>query len=289
MAPPKTISSNYFVSLLKTRGVHEAATWLLSQQPIVLYESNGQVDIERIITTCGIEGRVDKLASSGSLLNTKTGWQVACRTTSDPLTRRYTLAHELCHWLLHTKVGLDSAKARDLDLYEPVEEVCDVFAGMLLAPPQKISSELQLKDRLRFSDIERMARLFGVPLRAVLQSLRASSLANGPEQLIITLRPVIASGELRVVETCTSRSLFSSQSRTLMARGLGLCKIESAWTSFVPKQEYNYVEEIPAFDEVSPLGSPSRVLGCRQFEVAYRTFVGSGEGVFVVGLFWHID
>lgn len=148
-------------------------------------QSNAPVDVFSLPHKLGIDVKSAFLANSisGMLEKTASSFLITINAL-DPLTRqRFTLAHELGHYMLHRHlVGdeLDDDKAyrsTNLGKYHntligPAEETeANKFAANLLMPRHLINSELKKRTRpeLKISDdiIHEMAKLFEVSEQAM--------------------------------------------------------------------------------------------------------------------------
>src|ERR1035441_3360682 len=117
------------------------------------------------------EAQWQPMESVGMLAGAPSGWHAVVRRGSDPYTQRYTLAHELGHWLLFHRCGIDSEEAKRLGLYHEVEELCDVFAALTLVTREAVQRLLEGQGTVTFATLATCARRAKVPIRAVLYRL----------------------------------------------------------------------------------------------------------------------
>lgn len=166
-----------------------------------LYKGQGEGDSDRIL--------VNRFQTTGAM--------------------RFTLAHELCHYLLHERSELVRGLKGDRRELSPklVERVCDEFAGYILAPDRLLAS-LQIEalpDRgVRW--IEKWADELKVSVQ-VLTKRMSEYLAPGPEGwFVVTADYDVAQSKrkglaLRVRTCIAPKGLLIFNNKRLITMGLG--------------------------------------------------------------------
>jgi Zn-dependent peptidase ImmA (M78 family) len=75
----------------------------------------------------------------GHLRRTEAGWRIGVNPTSAVSRQRFTVAHELGHYIVAARVGYRPGSRRE---YWMLEGACQAFAAELLSPPAVVSAAL---------------------------------------------------------------------------------------------------------------------------------------------------
>lgn len=147
--------------------------------------SNGAVPVENIVRSLGIEIKLDKVDNdlSGFIVRDRQGKKaiIGANKSHHPHRRRFTIAHEFGHFLLHEghtvhldenrgalRVNLrnsESARGEDSD-----EKEANLFAAELLMPATFLREDLRDKDLDLLGDshfIEKLAKKYKVSSQAL--------------------------------------------------------------------------------------------------------------------------
>jgi Zn-dependent peptidase ImmA (M78 family) len=177
---------------------------LLSEGKIANYRQF-PIDIDQLLVRFGLKVIRHSIIADGYLDNTPEGPVIHLRKDLDSHLSRFTLAHELGHWLLNTSLARHNEQLVGPLARERVERACDHFASTLLVPRSVISRYFKSGTEL-FRGIEALARDAVVPLRAPVIRLHHSTVLDRLEKAILILRPSslpwkISRTELRVWES----------------------------------------------------------------------------------------
>jgi Zn-dependent peptidase ImmA (M78 family) len=167
---------------VRRKQIREIVEHLLAEHHV----TQGAVPVEKIVKSYGIEIKLDKVDDelSGFLVREKRGQRrslIGANKSHHPHRQRFTIAHELGHYLLHQgePVHLDdyrqaftinlrdeqSAKGEDSD-----EREANLFAAELLMPAKFLMNDLSGKnlDLLGDSDfLDRLAKKYKVSTQAL--------------------------------------------------------------------------------------------------------------------------
>jgi Zn-dependent peptidase ImmA (M78 family) len=167
---------------VRRKQIRELVERLLAQHHI----DEGAVPIEKIVKSFGIELKLDKVDDelSGFLVRENKGQRrsmIGANKSHHPHRQRFTIAHELGHFLLHQgeQVHLDdyrqaftinlrdkeSAKGEDND-----EREANLFAAELLMPAKFLMSDLRGKNLDLLGDgdfLDRLAKKYKVSTQAL--------------------------------------------------------------------------------------------------------------------------
>lgn len=167
---------------IRRKQIREAAEHLLARHNI----TEGAVPIEKIVKSFGIEIKLDKVDDelSGFLVRETTGRKrtmIGANKSHHPHRQRFTIAHELGHFILHRgeAVHLDeyrqgltinlrdtqSAKGEDSD-----EREANLFAAELLMPAKFLMHDLNGKNLDLLADssfLDGLARKYKVSTQAL--------------------------------------------------------------------------------------------------------------------------
>jgi Zn-dependent peptidase ImmA (M78 family) len=168
--------------VVRRKQIRELVEKLLHQFKV----TEGAVPVDRIVESLGIEIKLDRVDDdlSGFLVRETKGQKrsiIGANKSHHPHRQRFTLAHELGHFLLHEgeTVHLDdarqaftinlrnveSAKGEDND-----EREANLFAAELLMPAKFLMHDLQGKNLDLLGDtalLERLARKYKVSVQAL--------------------------------------------------------------------------------------------------------------------------
>ena len=127
------------------------------------------LDIEALIKLLGVEMRKeDNLESdvSGKLTRENDTWICIVNANHHPTRQRFTMAHELAHYVLHRNEQtefVDHTYFRAVDNANPMEFEANAFAGSLLMPKMDFKHFIINTS----TDVEKLAEHFGVSPIAV--------------------------------------------------------------------------------------------------------------------------
>lgn len=279
----KRYIADHLLSCLGNADVLRAAMLLREQLGTLVPEDNEVVDIEPILKHYVIgEVHNQLMGSLGMLVGAPSGWHAVARRDSDCYTRRYTLAHELGHWLLYHRFGIDAQVAEELGLYREIEELCDVFASLTLVTPKSIERRFSGRNILTFATLETCARELKVPIRAVLHRLAISHAIGEPDQCVLTFHPDPISNRLTAAVSSTLLPDGICLPRECTADKLVLRHLVEKWAEFVPGRDCTFCEEVILREHSvkESCGSPIAFTA----SATYRVF-RSPDGIFIVGLF----
>jgi Zn-dependent peptidase ImmA (M78 family) len=169
--------------MIRRKLIHQTVAELLNQAGI----TTPSVDVKAIAALKGVivveEPNNDDF--SGFLFRSSDAPPVIGLNSNNPLTRkRFTIAHELAHLLLHSTSGVHVdeivVQMRDRKASEGVDEremEANRFAAELLMPQKFLEEDIQSMGRIHADDEEAIARLakrYGVSKQAM--AIRLSSL-----------------------------------------------------------------------------------------------------------------
>lgn len=115
------------------------------------------LDVARLASALGITVLYEPMGSdlSGYLEKRNAGWVLGVNSLQHRKRQRFTIAHELAHYLLH---GNQQSEFRDVVLMQraahrnQMESDADAFAGELLMPSQEFNDKIQ-GGIIRLSDL----------------------------------------------------------------------------------------------------------------------------------------
>jgi hypothetical protein len=270
------------LSHLKNSSVRQAAVLLRDQLIPVVPDADGFVDMGPLLEHYLIsEAQWQPMESVGMLAGAPSGWHAVVRRGSDPYTQRYTLAHELGHWLLFHRCGIDSEEAKRLGLYHEVEELCDVFAALTLVTREAVQRLLEGQGTVTFATLATCARKAKVPIRAVLYRLATFPSGFRTSGRVLVFRADGISNKLVLAASMTILPEWICLPKESTAEGLGLRHLLEEWAGFTPGREYLLREDATLFEIPADEGSERAIATSTQ--VRYRLF-RSADGVFIVGL-----
>lgn len=141
--------------------------------------STQPLDVEGLCKLLNIDvAYADDLSAdvSGKLTKTETGWLCIVNANHHSTRQRFTIAHELAHYILHRNQQsnfIDSTYFRKEDSINTMEYEANAFAADLLMP----RASFQYFTRNISNDINKVAAHFGVSPLAV--SVRSKQLNGG--------------------------------------------------------------------------------------------------------------
>lgn len=174
------------------------------------------VDLARIVLLwSGLHVGTEHLDGAGYLLDLgKAGGEILLRDRDSAMRQRFTLAHEIGHWLL----GDPNAPRSRADAHDDsvVERWCDLFAAELLLPEELVTPHLDGLPARRLA-----SRVIGFPaLFEVSRSFGYSRLAELTELSILLRRFNVqesSRGEFYFTRRCQLTSSHVALKRRLMA------------------------------------------------------------------------
>ncbi len=103
------------------------------------------LDLEPVLSDLGISLRAEVRSSArrghGWLQRNGASWQIVVDASTGSARQRYTVAHELGHYVVEAWIGYRPITSRD---YWMLETACQRFAAELLAPRQVVESAMAL-------------------------------------------------------------------------------------------------------------------------------------------------
>jgi hypothetical protein len=134
----------------------------------------------------GVDVERRPLATSGLLVTRGFPIRIWVNGTDDPRRQRFTVGHELGHYLIRRQPEVSSAQ---------LESNCDIFAGEFLLPAVEVRSRLSAEGGLvRASDVLSLARVGQLSLSAVIRQV--SRVAWDRDSFILLCKP--DRGDLRI-------------------------------------------------------------------------------------------
>lgn len=167
----------------------------------------------------GIEVKASSMASVGASTFRQGQKLVLVRETDPPPRQRFTVAHEIGHFLLSR-----SEFASALVSHAQEEALCDAFASKLLVPPKELASELQALDpRPSINDVLTLCKRFRVSLQPMLIALGDHLRDGDPVFLAASyrghkLRPDVM--DFRVDASAHPKSMYVANDQRLSSFGL---------------------------------------------------------------------
>lgn len=100
--------------------------------------------------------------TSGYLKREGGAWLLGVNSLHHPNRQRFTIAHEIGHYMLHRDHGSfeDGLLFRQQSQYNQQEREANLFASLLLMP------EAEIRQALKFHDVPTIANMFGVSQQA---------------------------------------------------------------------------------------------------------------------------
>jgi Zn-dependent peptidase ImmA (M78 family) len=300
-----TLPANEVWYSLKKKKIEYVAKLLVHA---IAASSHCSHSIEKLTSALGIQIRYQSLAVDGYLsVDKDAGKYVVIVNKNLPAIRqRFTICHELAHWLLVEKYGIRSLPRSDsAQMDETIERVCDHFAclTMLAQNPPDITRIVR-RGSVDFDSLEAIARSSQIPLRSVLIHAQRSGVLNATEQAIISFRAMVhpwagKNWDLRIWHSACPSWGFVPVSRR--AAKFGFDGLLRSWRSMPFKTEISIHEDFSVMEKSSgetwdPLGyktiSSKRNTGeplwkqvRMREEVRYKAYSNADEGAFIVGLF----
>lgn len=132
-------------------------------------------DVEAVAHALGIGIARRSMPQTGRLIAGERGWTIEV-SADEPLVRqRFTIAHELAHWLLQNPGENTNLAARLSEAWRSEERMCDTVAGALLLPSAWLLTEFSFAQRVEhhsLATIDAVARAGKVSLAATIVRLR---------------------------------------------------------------------------------------------------------------------
>ena len=144
---------------------HHAQNCVTLANQLYLHQASIPVDIVQIACRAGVQVRYDDLGSlAGYFMKLPKGSFIVCNHNHHNARRRFTLAHELGHFLLP---GTRSKNVFEVKYYSSKERLCNQFAAALLMPESEVRLRLPLYLRQSKEEtIREFARQFDVSVEA---------------------------------------------------------------------------------------------------------------------------
>lgn len=124
------------------------------------------VDVYSVAEFLGLDVREEAMDDelSGFIEPRKAGWIIGVNTYHHPNRQRFTVAHEIGHFLLHkpTEKHVDVTFARRVGSKDPKEAQADRFAAELLMPEASVREAIGVGE----TSLERLAKRFNVSVLA---------------------------------------------------------------------------------------------------------------------------
>ena len=145
----------------------------LQQAAIVLAQQNFPVKVGMVAKTFGLSVLASTLPAgiSGEIRPQGVSYQIKINRHDSPARQRFTLAHELAHFLLHRDVigdGISDDVLYRSSLSDTREAQANRLAADILMPADVVRRELQLRKGMpRSQQVEELANLFSVSSAAM--------------------------------------------------------------------------------------------------------------------------
>lgn len=101
------------------------------------------IDLGRVLADLGVrlqsEAPSYQTSGDGWLRRNGAGWQIVVRPGTGEPRRRFTIAHELAHYVVESRIGYRPVSVRD---YWMLEAACQRFAAELLSPREIVESAM---------------------------------------------------------------------------------------------------------------------------------------------------
>jgi IrrE N-terminal-like domain len=249
--------------------------------------------IEELARAFGMTARSQDIVANGGLARIGHNWEIVVNANLPVHLQRFTVAHEIGHWVLLERFGIDEAVANSTGCFASMEAVCDRFAAMLLVPPEILLKALLAGTRaVKIVDLDRLAKRLVVPFRALFPALAASGVLQKSRQCILAFRPTSSSGGTAVGlhlwnAACPDGVVLAIGVR---AEDIGLRQIDQCWHEMAAGMEIMLREPVqmtagtlqPDPFHAGPV--PRAAAGRPSVEVAYKLYRNPDEGVFIVGV-----
>jgi Zn-dependent peptidase ImmA (M78 family) len=289
--------------LLKTKKVENVARLLAKE---IKHPGKHCASIEELINTFGIQIQYQSLVGNGYLALQDGRYVVAVNKGLSSASQRFTMAHELAHWVLQEKFGIRCKSASgSFEFDEAIERACDYFGCLVLLPmnPPDIAP-LRRRGVVDFDSLEKIARGSRVPLRSVLIHVQNSGLLNATEQAIITFRPMTNpwegnNWELRVWHSACPAWGFIPDSEKVAK--IGFSNLVQSWHEFANRSQIKMSEHFSVMvkneDELGEQSGDCKTLKKNhragpiwkrvemQEDVHYKVYGNADEGIFIVAVF----
>jgi hypothetical protein len=147
------------------------------------------INLRRLVADLGLElkrRKASRGAPHGELLVVGDRWQIAVNSATHMTRQRFTIAHEIGHYVIEARMGFRPRSSRE---YWMLEEVCQHFAAELLSPRALVQEALTPLPSTPGEVFEVMDRL----IRATDLSLEAAA-----RRIVDTIDRPLALGALRV-------------------------------------------------------------------------------------------
>ena len=158
------------------------------------------IPIEEIAHAAGITHieRKDNLKFEGALLSNdvKTEGIIVCNSSSAPERQRFTIAHELGHFLIpmHSNkfnCATSSISFTNNGSFINKEQEANAFASQILLPPSLLKKEIDRTKYMELEKLEQIRKKFAVSLEACVRS--AINFLNEPTAFIFSYEGIIKS------------------------------------------------------------------------------------------------
>jgi len=132
-------------------------------------------DVESVAYALGIRIARRSMPQAGRLVAGEAGWTIEVSADEHVVRQRFTIAHELTHWLLQNP-GADTSLTTELaDAWRSEERMCDTVAGAVLLPRDWLLAHFPFAQRAEqhsLATIDHVARIAQISLAATLVRLR---------------------------------------------------------------------------------------------------------------------
>jgi Zn-dependent peptidase ImmA (M78 family) len=93
------------------------------------------IELDALLGDLGISVVLEPARAVGLLRYSEGRWQIVVDQAMQPVRRRFTVAHELGHYLVESRLDFRPTTSRE---YWMLEDECQTFAAALLAPPAAV-------------------------------------------------------------------------------------------------------------------------------------------------------
>lgn len=154
--------------------VNSASTYRTPFEIADRFLDRAPVDLDGMATALGVAVKRDvemPAGVSGHITRTRAGYEIAVNASDPPARQRFTLAHEIAHYLLHRNLldgGIEDDRMYRSRLGGFVERQANHLAAQLLMPANLVRFACQAGA----TDVARLAHAFGVSDQAMQIRLR---------------------------------------------------------------------------------------------------------------------
>lgn len=183
--------------------------------------AGNQGELESLATRLGVRSiAVQAIPCDGLLIHHDYGYEVKLSSSTSVSRRRFSLAHEIAHIILHKTVKeTQTIEARGLLIpqhHRSEERICDMLATELLMPFELVKAQFQRKQTL-LDELCRLAKLFSVSLTAMARRLKELELVRDAALLEVVVDGFRASAQ-KILTNYDAKPIYPRSPWRLMPR-----------------------------------------------------------------------